>query len=276
MLELRVSQRGNPMLQAMAVGELASYEYVRGRPTRALEYLTELIQIQDQLGVTFIDEPELVLDALTEVLSQVRFIGNPTAAKATLDALTADPSWQGLEPQHREELAFAALYAEAGYPDQARELMERFESEAPMEFRDELDSRTGLHQARAAIALAEGRANEALAEYRASRELRPGCSICDLTEIGMAHDLAGQPDSAIASLEQYLETPFLYRSGIDNLNLPVVLIRLGELYEQQGNRERAIEYYNRFVDLWQDAEPQLQPRVSEIRNRIARLVGETG
>jgi len=51
-------------------------------------------------------------------------------------------------------------------------------------------------------------------------------------------------------------------------------VRLGTLYEQLGNRDRAVDYYNRFVDLWQDADPELQPQVDNVRQRIARLMGE--
>jgi hypothetical protein len=36
----------------------------------------------------------------------------------------------------------------------------------------------------------------------------------------------------------------------------------------------AAEYYSEFVDLWEDADPELQPQVEDVRERIARLVGE--
>jgi hypothetical protein len=39
---------------------------------------------------------------------------------------------------------------------------------------------------------------------------------------------------------------------------------------------KALDYYGRFVDLWRDADPELQPQVEEIRQRIARLAQETG
>jgi tetratricopeptide (TPR) repeat protein len=275
-LALRSRQPGNPIVQAMAVGELASLELIRGRTARAMEHLLELLQVQEQAGMTFIDQPRSVFDALTTALLELRFLDNRAAAIATLDGPMRDPAWLALEPEDRDYLSFAVLYAEAGRPDQARELTGRFEAEVPQDSRDDVGPRADLHQARAAIALAEGRAADAVTEYLASRELRPACTLCELPEIASAYDVAGQPDSAIATLERYLETPFLSRAGIDNVNLWAVFIRLGELYEERGNRDRAIEYYNRFVDLWQDAEPQLQPRVSEIRNRLARLVGETG
>jgi hypothetical protein len=50
--------------------------------------------------------------------------------------------------------------------------------------------------------------------------------------------------------------------------------RLGELYEQRGNREKAVEWYSRFTDLWAGADPALQPIVQDVRGRIQRLTGE--
>jgi hypothetical protein len=50
--------------------------------------------------------------------------------------------------------------------------------------------------------------------------------------------------------------------------------RLGELCEQRGDRARSIEYYSRFVTLWRDAGPALQPRVAEAKRRLASLAAE--
>jgi tetratricopeptide (TPR) repeat protein len=50
--------------------------------------------------------------------------------------------------------------------------------------------------------------------------------------------------------------------------------RLGELNEARGDRAKALEYYGRFVDLWTDADPDLQPVVRDVRARLARLAGE--
>jgi hypothetical protein len=47
--------------------------------------------------------------------------------------------------------------------------------------------------------------------------------------------------------------------------------RLGELYEQRGEAAKAVLYYGKLVDLWQDANPELQPRVEAARRAIAAL-----
>jgi hypothetical protein len=55
---------------------------------------------------------------------------------------------------------------------------------------------------------------------------------------------------------------------------PTVYRRLGELYEHRGEHDRAAEFYGNFIDLWTDADPELQPQVEEVKQRLARLVGE--
>ena len=81
------------------------------------------------------------------------------------------------------------------------------------------------------------------------------------------------PDSAITWYEHYVNTPTTQRLGVeqDVVTLPPVLRRLGELYEAKGDRANAARYYSRFVELWKDADPELQPQVAEIRSRLARL-----
>jgi tetratricopeptide (TPR) repeat protein len=48
-----------------------------------------------------------------------------------------------------------------------------------------------------------------------------------------------------------------------------------ELYERGGNTERAVFHYRRFIELWQDADPELQPLVDGARQRLAQLSSES-
>ena len=85
----------------------------------------------------------------------------------------------------------------------------------------------------------------------------------------------GVPDSAIAAYESVATVRAYLNEGRD-LDLPIIYPRLGELYETKGDKAKALEYYGKFVDLWKDADPELQPRVAEIRKRIGQLAGEPG
>jgi tetratricopeptide (TPR) repeat protein len=48
-------------------------------------------------------------------------------------------------------------------------------------------------------------------------------------------------------------------------------LRLAQIYERRGERQKAIEHYSRFVDLWKDCDPELQPMVQQARSALVRL-----
>jgi hypothetical protein len=52
--------------------------------------------------------------------------------------------------------------------------------------------------------------------------------------------------------------------------------RLGELSEAAGKPAEAMENYQRFVELWREADPVLQPQVAEVRKRLELLRAKTG
>jgi len=96
------------------------------------------------------------------------------------------------------------------------------------------------------------------------------CPPCAPLFIGQAFDQGGHPDSARKYRTDYVEMSGTDRQFIDRYHLANALFRLGELYES-ANDKAATEYYGRFVDLWAQADPELQPRVVEARARIERL-----
>jgi tetratricopeptide (TPR) repeat protein len=51
-------------------------------------------------------------------------------------------------------------------------------------------------------------------------------------------------------------------------------LRRAEIYERLGDNAQAVEHYTRFLDLWKDADPELQPTVRDVKQRLAKLVGE--
>ena len=61
------------------------------------------------------------------------------------------------------------------------------------------------------------------------------------------------------------------RFGNDGIFLAGAYKRLGELWEAKGDKVKAAGYYTKFVSMWKDADPELQPKVSEVRKRLVRL-----
>jgi len=45
---------------------------------------------------------------------------------------------------------------------------------------------------------------------------------------------------------------------------------LGKIHEQKGERAAAVEYYEKFLAIWKDADPDL-PEPADAKTRLARL-----
>ncbi|PYP45191.1 MAG: hypothetical protein DMD50_12210, partial [Gemmatimonadetes bacterium] len=149
-------------------------------------------------------------------------------------------------------------------PDRARQLLAEFEAAIP---EAERRSQPFRHGAAAEIAFAEGRVQDAIKGYRAWHD-EDSCAVCGLYLLARAYERAGQRDSALAVYERAVTTPGYFRAFEESATLGPTYRRLGELYEERGDTARARDYYGRFVDLWKDADAELQPRVREVRQKL--------
>jgi len=97
------------------------------------------------------------------------------------------------------------------------------------------------------------------------------CAICIYDDLGLAWRRAGVVDSAIYYWEKYLTTPYYGREGFDAGQSALMHKWLGELYEGKGDVRNAARHYTEFVRRWEHADAKLQPKVQEVRRRLARL-----
>jgi tetratricopeptide (TPR) repeat protein len=67
-----------------------------------------------------------------------------------------------------------------------------------------------------------------------------------------------------------------FGSHLDYTYLAYIHLRRGQLYERLGDAAKAVDHYAKFVEMWADAQPELQPLVEQARGRIAALRGEPG
>ncbi len=217
--------------------------------------------------------------ALGEIFHDVRFRGRPKDAIAKLDRLVASAAWTAVPPLQRPSNVVIRIYAWAGAPAPARRLLEQVRREFP-EYWATPEGERELAEIETLILLAEGKPAEALTRARDAQQARDGtpagCQACAASLMASVHDSLGQADSTIASLERFLAVPLSERILPDSWSLATTRKRLGELYDAKGERTKAIEQYQAFVDQWADADPDLQPSVASVRNRIEELKQQGG
>ncbi len=207
------------------------------------------------------------------VIAELRLTGDTTQARQKLVRLAA-ADVDTIDNFPRSVLV--AALAEVGDVAGARRELQRWQSAlGPNDPRYRTDS----PYARAAIAMAEGKFDSAATAYLAwnrSGHLDAGHWYNrGLAEAGMALDRAGNSDSAMVLFEKALSMPSISGGAYyESAWYPEVLRRLGELHEARGDRARALEYYQKLLTLWKNADPVLKPQVDAVRERVAALAGE--
>ncbi|HTJ23868.1 MAG TPA: serine/threonine-protein kinase [Gemmatimonadaceae bacterium] len=205
-------------------------------------------------------------------------VHGPTPALVqALDTAIAHVPFATLPLIDRPYLAAATALARAGNAIQAQAMIARYRAEMTDTSIRRIQEPT-LHGALAEIALAGGKPRDALAEFRRADvawDSAPAdeCAPCLPFNLGRAYDAAGQADSAAMFFERYTATPYWLKASaeFDPVRLPAIRERLGQLYESMGKLDKAMEQYRAFIELWKNADPELQPRVAEARRRMERL-----
>lgn len=176
-----------------------------------------------------------------------------------------------MHPLDRPYLPLATFFALAAQPARARALLAEYETIDPVLRRRQEPAR---HTALGTIALAENRPADAVAEFRLAD--RGQCPVCTLPDLGREFEAAGNRDSAEAVYERYsrhrMTTLIFFAQYFPyEASRPDIYKRLGELYEERGDRAKALEYYARFVEMWKAADPEFQTEVENVKLRLSRL-----
>jgi eukaryotic-like serine/threonine-protein kinase len=197
--------------------------------------------------------------------------GDPAAPLT--EALARHPL-ASVDPLDRPYSWIVFAYARAGRPEEARRLLREYEAVVPAGLRAADPVRWW---AVGAVAETEHRDPDALAAWQAGYEQTGVCGVCGLFEIAGTMERMGQPDSARMAYERLVTHPSVQSAvQYESFALAPSYKRLGELYEAKGDRKKAADYYGRFVDLYQHADPELQHAVREVRERLGRLAQEPG
>jgi len=216
----------------------------------------------------------VITDSITLIANDAWLRNQGQRAVARLDAALAAHPLAAVPEQDRPYAWLARIYALAGRPDKARAVLAQFAQIKDTVFLRGRQSE--VHEALGEIALAEKHYNDAIVEFRRADIAADGKPANDNPvrvhfNLGRAFDLANQPDSAIAELEAYTTVRYDSRFDDDQFALAGTHKRLGELYDAKGDREKAISHLSKFVELWKNADADLQPAVADAKRRITKL-----
>ena len=250
--------------RAGATNWQANLSRLSGRLADSEGYVRDAVALDEGRGA----DAEALGTALQLAWHDVWFRNDNAKAVHQLDAMLERYPLESMPPLDRPYLGLATVLAWAGEPERGRALLAEFETVIDPDIRRTTED--DYRRALGSVALAQGRLSDAIEEFR-KRDEAASCPTCGLPDLAFAYAAAGQPDSAIVVYERYLATPWLWRLFMDAWRLGPAYEDLASLYEQQGDVEKALYYYGKLASLWEDADPELQPRVEAARRAISAL-----
>jgi eukaryotic-like serine/threonine-protein kinase len=261
-------RRTSPVYRARVNADLAFLAQLHGQLGKSEEYRARAASANVERGNTAAP----LNTALNKVAADRLVRRDPVRARARLDAALAEFPIDSIARANRPYLNLAINFAWLNDVPKAREWLARYEREMPAEYRR--DDRWQRFLLQGHIAIAEKRYVDAIEAFRRAEDLIP-CVICLDNDVSYAFEVAGMPDSARARYEHFVNTPSAAHLTEDHLDLANAYERLAESYEQKGDREKAALYAGKFVELWKNADVELQARVQSKRVMLQRLRGRT-
>ncbi len=275
--QLRILAQSQEQTDQSAVPRLgAAVALSQGQVAEAERQVREYMAANERRGLP----QNYLVGAANLARIAVEYRKDPATGQRILEDALARYPLNKLDPLDRPYPQMASIRALLGEPAKGLALMKEYESLVPAGLRvqdalDLTDDFAASNRARGLLALAEKNPRTAIIAFRQWWN-EAACPSCALSELAQAFDAAAQTDSALIAYERALNAPRGLGSGVtQSWTLARDHRRLGELYETQGEKQKALDHYTRFVELWRDADPILQPEVKDVKERMARLAGET-
>jgi tetratricopeptide (TPR) repeat protein/TolB-like protein len=201
--------------------------------------------------------------------------GAPERARPVLRRMGDPSDFQPAPPFRHVALGFIAqVHALSGDVREATRLLAVMDSLVQSE--DFHASGIGQH-VRAIVALQDGRAEAALEHLRLAQAADYGLlHHPSRLLLGEAYAALGRLKEAAAQYDTLTSTYRLYfnDTGVYGPLRPIGHERAGALYLALGDTTAAIQHLATFVELWKNADSELQPMVRGARERLAELLGE--
>jgi len=267
-----------PEIRAFGYILEAHLELARGRWGVAQERLADAaaldpvpaLEARAQLSLApFLDPSRSYLEDLRSELEE-------WDAAAVPPGSTGNP-WIEPNDGFHEELRLyllGAVSARLGDTDRARQLASELEpsdiSTAEAEF-----ALTLSHNLRALAWLAENRPEEAVREFEQTKPVGLWERTYSSAVFAQSYEryLRAEALEAVGRTDEALRwyTSVWVQNSFDRVYRAVSHLKKGEIFERAGDHDRALEEYSQVVELWRDADPELQEQMRDVLERLARV-----
>jgi tetratricopeptide (TPR) repeat protein len=255
---------------------LASLAAMSGRIERTLV-------LTDSAARTFLEDSRPALSHQALMLLEIAGAGaerSETALEYLLpfqdDLIGGDQVDTSTQFHYRLVGLFAHAFALAGEDRDARSLLTRMDSLVAVHGLQP----TGIGEhVRAVLALSEGRPAASLQHLQRARAAEFGLlHVWSRFLLGQVYVALNRPQEAAAEFESLTTTRGLnYQDNrLHGAVRPLAHEQLGPLYLALGDTTSAMRHMAAFVELWEDADPDLQPRVEAVRERLESLLRVRG
>jgi tetratricopeptide (TPR) repeat protein len=251
-----------------ATNQLSAIEYTRGRVERAARLRREASEDSDSLDIAFF-WGGVDVDLRHDTASALRRLER--AVTQMPDSVVADAG-----------IGLGFWYSWLGRPERGQELYERGLESDSLRVANAPSWQNDVRELswEAAQTYGAGNYESALSAMMRAIDLRTE-KIPDRDPATDSDDIAdllyvmGDREGAIEEYQRWLGRRQLFRAWSD-AKLAPTLERMAQLYDELGDPENAALYYAQFVDVWEDADPEFQPRVEVARARLEEIVRERG
>jgi tetratricopeptide (TPR) repeat protein len=265
---LLADQRGTVYWEALAYEWWGHLDALRGQLGSARTRWAQAFGRTEERGLEGTYLERTARQSLTERM----LLDDPARGRRLLDDAVKRFPLASLNPLDRPYGLLAMAYAAAGRTARARSLVDEFAATPAADHSKQAER--WAEGARGIIALNENKPVEAVAAFR---KLDDGnaCATCAAPWLARAYELTGSKDSVRASYERFVDLPSA-DVWYDDAHLAHAYRRLGELYEERGEVDKAVDSYRRLAKLLHAADPELQPTRRLAEQAIERLSGATG
>ena len=244
----------------------ANYVSFRGKISETDTEMERTVALNLERGV-----PSFALeDYLSQALILLELTGDSQRALEKVEEGFLEIPLESLHPYARPYSSAIAIFARLGLPDRAEELLQEYEEVVPEGIRI---GNINRHLAEGELLIARGQIESGLETIRRAQSVEK-CDQCLVFRQGQILEQLDRLEEAVSVYTSFTDDTIPSHFESRASNIAPAYFRLGELHSRLGNTDEAIETYSQFIDIWKNADGELQPQVAYARDRIGRLLDQ--